>query len=586
MINIIWIGIYQEDIENFNIYGSICKFGINKSKHFVATPGDNYYSFIISKVKYFKSLDVDIKYYFYDQYLAYSVAEYINENECICLNSRKNLDWLNNKAITREWIRSQVKTPESIVLSKSEIRLDEIRNLCIGYNKFLLQKMISSSKHATYLFSNNPNDYILDDTELYLVSPFYEKAISLNVTIIIGLDDTIYFPPSIQYIAEENAHLLYRGSDFILPKNLPQSIIKNLKNCSKKIAKLLKSMGYKGVCGIDFLLYNDRIYFLEINPRFQGSSFLIEKALNKQNLSLYEINFRAFYGQIKEIKNQIDKIKINYSFYKSGDIREYKTHSQKKLELDYNSNDYYDFFADKYYIMLKDWKGKIDKQGKILLNLMKKYSHIKISTLLDCTCGIGIQAISLAQEGLDVTGSDISQNELKFAIKEAQKRNLKIFFTQADCRYLDQVFNNNFDAIISIDSALPHLITKENFLLTFKSIYNRLNKGGVFLSSYRDYAELLKTKPNMAYPIRFNTEGDKEYTIFRKWKWDKDIIYSKQYVIVDTEEGSKLYTNSYKQWAITKSDLLAIARETRYSEIYWLLPEESQFSQPILCLVK
>ena len=232
------------------------------------------------------------------------------------------------------------------------------------------------------------------------------------------------------------------------------------------------------------------------------------------------------------------------------------------------------------------WKEKIEKQGKILLNLMRKYAHIKISTLLDCTCGIGIQAISLAQEGLNVTGSDISQNELNFAINEAQKRNLKISFTQADCRYLEQVFNNNFDAIISIDSALPHLITKENFILAFKSIYNRLNKGGVFLSSYRDYAELLKTKPNMAYPIRFNTEGDKEYTIFRKWKWDKDIIYSKQYVIVDTEADSKLYTNSYKQWAVTKSQLLAIARETRYSEIYWLLPEESQFSQPILCLVK
>ena len=586
MINISWIGIYQEDIENFNVYGSICKFGINKTNHFVLTPGDNYYSFLISKIKYFKSLDADIKYYFYDQYLAYSVSEYINEKECICLNTRKNLDWLNNKAITREWIRSQVKTPESIVLSKSEIQLNEIKNFFIGYNRFVLQKMISSGGHGTYLFSNDQNEPILDETELYLVSPFYEKSVSLNVTIIIGIDDVIYFPPSIQYIVEENTNLLYRGSDFVLSKNLPQSSLKSLKKCSQKIAKLLKNMGYRGVCGIDFLLYNDCVYFLEINPRFQGSSFLIEKALNSQNLSLYQINFRAFYGHIKEIKNQIDKIEINYSFHKNGDIREYKTYSDAKLELDYNSNAYYDFFADKYYIMLKDWKEKIEKQGKILLNLMRKYAHIKISTLLDCTCGIGIQAISLAQEGLNVTGSDISQNELNFAINEAQKRNLKISFTQADCRYLEQVFNNNFDAIISIDSALPHLITKENFILAFKSIYNRLNKGGVFLSSYRDYAELLKTKPNMAYPIRFNTEGDKEYTIFRKWKWDKDIIYSKQYVIVDTEADSKLYTNSYKQWAVTKSQLLAIARETRYSEIYWLLPEESQFSQPILCLVK
>ena len=122
--------------------------------------------------------------------------------------------------------------------------------------------------------------------------------------------------------------------------------------------------------------------------------------------------------------------------------------------------------------------------------------------------------------------------------------------------------------------------------MAFQSIYNKLNNGGVFLSSYRNYEELLKTKPNMAYPIRFNTEGDTEYTIFRKWKWDKDIIYSKQYVIAENISNSILYTRSYKQWAITKRQLISIAQETKFSEIYWLSPEESNFSQPILCLVK
>lgn len=236
--------------------------------------------------------------------------------------------------------------------------------------------------------------------------------------------------------------------------------------------------------------------------------------------------------------------------------------------------------------MLKNWEDKIQKQGKILSLLFKNYAKIDVKHVLDCTCGIGIQTISLAYENYDVFGSDISQKELEVAKKESIKRNLNIEYFHADCRFLEKSTNKHFDVIISIDSALPHLLTRNNFLLAFKSIYNRLQPGGIFLSSYRDYATLLNEKPNMAYPVRFNKEKDIEYTILRRWKWDDDIIYSKQYVIADSVSGSKLYTNSYKQWAVTKNTLIEIAKETGYSEIHWLLPETSGFSQPILCAVK
>ena len=106
------------------------------------------------------------------------------------------------------------------------------------------------------------------------------------------------------------------------------------------------------------------------------------------------------------------------------------------------------------------------------------------------------------------------------------------------------------------------------------------------MSSYRDYAALLKSKPNMAYPVRFNSENGIDYTILRKWIWEGEYIFSKQYVIADSPSDSKLYTNSYKQWAVTKADLMEIVDNTAYSRCYWLLPEDSGFSQPILCLVK
>lgn len=587
MTQIVWVGTYQEDIKELKVFGSISKFGLNKKNHFVFQSDDNisFNLFIEEKIKYFKTLNNQIKFYFYDPYIAYKLFNCINKDDCICLNLKENLDWLNNKSVVREWVRNQVKTPESVVLSKSEISLDYLKKIFWGYQKFVFQEMVSSGGTGTYLLVEN-QQCDLYKSSLYLVSPYYENSISINVTIIIGIDETIIFPPSIQYIKEENTNLLYMGSDFISINNLPQELLEKIKVASSKIANLLKQIEFKGICGIDFLLYNDDVYFLEINPRFQGSSFLIEKAINEYNLSIYKINFLAFYGSIKKVKQQLKNMVINYSFYKIGNTRKCNTQAFIEAKIEYNSNSYYDFFADKYHIMLQNWEEKIENQGKILLKIINKYTKCKISSVLDCTCGIGIQAISLAKEGLKITGTDISHNELAVAKKNAQKYNVDINFIYSDCRYLEQTLHTNFDAIISIDSALPHLVTRENFIIAFQSIYNRLNKGGVFLSSYRDYTELLKTKPNMAYPIRFNTENNIDYTIFRKWKWYKDIIYSRQYVIAENESKSILYTANYKQWAVTKHQLISIAQETHYSEIYWLLPDESGFSQPILCLIK
>lgn len=586
--DIVWIGKYQECMKDFKISGSISKFGIEKEKHFVFNPCifDNYENYVIDKIKYFLQLNREIKFYFYDQNLAQSIKKQIHiQDNIICTNSEDLLSWLNNKSISREWIRNTIKTPATVVLSNNEITISYLKNIFWGYKTFVAQKMISSGGHKTYLIDK---DYpVLLDKDLYIVSPYYNPSLSINITSIIYSNNFIVFPISIQIIEIENSNLLYKGSDFISTEVIPAKLREKVLQANKKILEQLKQLNYLGICGIDFLLYNDEIYFIEFNPRFQGSSFLIEKSLQQYNMSLYQLNFDSFYKEIDaDVIARLSNMKITYSFRKDVSDRKITETGIIKYYPEFLSTDYYDYFADKYHIMLKDWESKIETQGKILRRILKRFSKLTITTILDCTCGIGIQSMSLAQEGLIVTGSDISQNELDVATKESHKRNLDIEFILADCRYLEKSINKMYDAVISIDSALPHLMTKNNFLLAFHSIYNRLHKGGVFISSYRDYELLQKTKPNMAYPVRFNTENGIEYVILRKWKWEGEIIFSKQYVIEDSPSKSKLYTNTYKQWAITKKELLEIVKETEYTECHWLTPDDSGFSQPILCLVK
>lgn len=48
-----------------------------------------------------------------------------------------------------------------------------------------------------------------------------------------------------------------------------------------RIGALAQSKGYKGVLGVDFLLKDQKLFFVEFNARFQASSQLINKALYK-----------------------------------------------------------------------------------------------------------------------------------------------------------------------------------------------------------------------------------------------------------------------------------------------------------------
>ena len=97
---------------------------------------------------------------------------------------------------------------------------------------------------------------------------------------------------------------MYQGADFICYDFLSDSMKRKVELASREISAFLIKKGYKGVLGIDFLIYNHNVYFMEINPRFQASSQLVNKGLIDSNQSsLFEIHMQAF-GLLpaKEIK--------------------------------------------------------------------------------------------------------------------------------------------------------------------------------------------------------------------------------------------------------------------------------------------
>jgi ubiquinone/menaquinone biosynthesis C-methylase UbiE len=104
-----------------------------------------------------------------------------------------------------------------------------------------------------------------------------------------------------------------------------------------------------------------------------------------------------------------------------------------------------------------------------------------VKTVLDCACGTGQHLYMLYEMGYDVSGSDYSESMLEVARNNLKRHNISIPLNQCDFRYLERRYNNTFDAIVCLTTALPHLHTDEDLILALRSMRYRLNKDGLLV---------------------------------------------------------------------------------------------------------
>jgi SAM-dependent methyltransferase len=133
---------------------------------------------------------------------------------------------------------------------------------------------------------------------------------------------------------------------------------------------------------------------------------------------------------------------------------------------DYN----YDQQAEYYDIIELDESNK--QFNEVLDGLLKKF---QVKTILDISCGTGLQSIFLAKKEYKIIASDYNKNMLSMAKRKAG--DLKIDFKEGDMRTANY---GKFDAVISIFNAIGHL-SKSDFEKTLINIKNNLTDKGIFI---------------------------------------------------------------------------------------------------------
>lgn len=344
----IWIGKRESDILTYNYFDiSITFWGSNENNNYSFCTKrrikDNYTqdfsNFVLEKLHQIMRKTEEIEIHFYNNTFAYKllsiepkIRKYI-----VNLNSQNCLNIVRHKSLSRVWLQNSVAVPEFACLSKSEC---QYRNLIKKFNKyteFVIQKNFSGGGNGTFIINtNNETDIInlLDDNDVFLVSPYYDNSISLSCHLIIDNNSTIVFPISRQLLKYNNK-ISYCGNEFIHNNTLTR----NSKKFALKIGERLRRINYRGICGLDLIFQNGQIYLIEINPRYQGSSYIINRALKENKLpSLFELNSMAFNGGIPvSTRERIKQIEIYYEShvcnYNSNTEKHKIIHPQRKSEI-------------------------------------------------------------------------------------------------------------------------------------------------------------------------------------------------------------------------------------------------------------
>ncbi len=212
----------------------------------------------------------------------------------------RNVDDIEDKFRFYKKIKDEFLTPETFYVSD----IDEAHEINKTYpeTKFILKPVQGSGGYDINLLNNDSN--IVFNDKKFMIQE-YISGINVSSSLLADGDDAKTIINSrllTENDFEKNNSFIYVGN--ILPLT-DESILANIED----IAKINESMNATsenlackfnlvGSNGVDYILNDDGLYVIEINPRIQGTFECAEKSLG---INMIDAHIKACQGEIIEV---------------------------------------------------------------------------------------------------------------------------------------------------------------------------------------------------------------------------------------------------------------------------------------------
>nr|VFK38237.1 MAG: ATP-grasp domain-containing protein [Candidatus Kentron sp. TC] len=206
---------------------------------------------------------------------------------------------LSNKLSVRTELANWIDVIPTIELDGQDITIENLKGLFPGYGRFVIQSTFGSGGFGTWLVSSTTDISRVASGYGMLVSPYMDHCLPVNQHVIITDHGSVPLLPSVQFIQERDGRLLYQGCDYSLVDQLGAHLVDDISQTSERISRFVRGVGLRGVFGVDYLVTTaGELIFVEINPRFQGSTAALNASLTEQQCpSVQEMHMAAFQGR-------------------------------------------------------------------------------------------------------------------------------------------------------------------------------------------------------------------------------------------------------------------------------------------------
>lgn len=134
-------------------------------------------------------------------------------------------------------------------------------------------------------------------------------------------------------------------------------------------------------------------------------------------------------------------------------------------------------YYDAMYERLVDYDGDV----RFLEAAFRKF-RARPKSILDLGCGTGNHDVRLAKRGYEITGLDLSREQLAIARRKARRSKLAIDFRHGDMADFD--LGRTFDAAICMFGAFGYLREEDRVLSCFASLGKHLRRRGMLVYEF------------------------------------------------------------------------------------------------------
>ncbi len=165
--------------------------------------------------------------------------------------------------------------------------------------------------------------------------------------------------------------------------------------------------------------------------------------------------------------------------------------------------------AARFYDRMFPFSLRLESQKQIFLKFLENYP---LNRVTEAGCGTGVQSLALAECGLEVIGTDISEEMLSRALSNSKLSKATVQWIKAGIEELpEKLLQHSQDAVFILGNTLCHLTQSDSLYRILTDLKNCLVPRGYLILQLLNYTPILKAQQRV---LNISRETNEEFIRF------------------------------------------------------------------------